>query len=304
MSDLVYRQLGKTGLQVSPLGIGGGNSISSADLLYAFERGINYFFFSSDLHHFSYQKSAQALRTLCGQGSSVREKVVLATVTYLNNPDKLLSTIIDQFAELQVDYIDVFHWGWITEENNMLDLLKGAYQLKDKGRVTSIFRQLQEQDRQRMEEAQFINKELLKRGLVRFVGASFHSNAQAQRWMLNMDMLMLRYNMDHRSIEQDIVPFLPMEKRNAPGVVVFNTAHPALRGQKRPDADQLFFPSVQDCYRFALFQPWVDVVLTGPKNRQEIDLALEAVELGPLDEEEQARLLDARAQNRLLTLLH
>ncbi len=36
-----YRQLGRTGLTVSNLGLGGGGGISSEDTLYAFDRGIN-----------------------------------------------------------------------------------------------------------------------------------------------------------------------------------------------------------------------------------------------------------------------
>lgn len=78
-----YRKLGRTDLTVSCLGIGGGGSFSSEDTLYAFEQGINYFFYSSDLHHFLYSSMSEALRELCGRGSSVREKVVLATVTYV-----------------------------------------------------------------------------------------------------------------------------------------------------------------------------------------------------------------------------
>jgi len=81
-SDLpFYRKLGRTNLTVSCLGLGGGGSISSEDTLYAFDRGINYFFYSSDLHHYIYSPMSGALRQLCGRGSSVREKVVLATVT-------------------------------------------------------------------------------------------------------------------------------------------------------------------------------------------------------------------------------
>src|SRR5215210_8162020 len=131
MSGFTTRQLGKTGLQVSPLGIGGGSGINDTDLLYAFDCGINYFFFSSDLHHQRYSKSAGALRKLCGSGSAVREKVVLATVSYVTNPDKIMAVLLDQFDELGVDYIDVFHWGWVSEKDNCTGLFETGNQLKD-----------------------------------------------------------------------------------------------------------------------------------------------------------------------------
>ncbi len=285
MSSFSMRQLGKTGLQVSPLGIGGGIGISAQDLLYAFDQGINYFFFSSDLHHFTYQKSVEALRTLFMRGSAVRDKAVLATVSYVNHPKKLMGILIDQFSELEVDYIDVFHWGWITDDYNLLPLIKSAHQLKDKGLYTRMLRNLQVQS----EQAAEINEELLKRGLVRFVGASFHSRAAARMWMKNLDVLMLRYNIAHRGVEQDVVPFLEGNKERDPGIVVFNVAHEGMRFFDAPlpgcPPDQ-YVPSIPDCYRFALSNTWVDSVLTGLSNRKEVDLALTALEQGPLSQEE------------------
>jgi aryl-alcohol dehydrogenase-like predicted oxidoreductase len=289
MSGFSMRPLGKTGLQVSPLGIGGGAGISSENLLYAFERGINYFFFSSDMHHFAYQRSAEALRTLCGQGSAVRDRVVLATVSYVNHPDKLPGVLIDQFAELGIDYIDVFHWGWITDDYEVLPLMKSALKLKEPSAYTRMIRQVQAMHRQQSEQAQQVNEELLKRGLARAVGMSFHSRVAARTWMRNLDVLMLRYNLAHLGIEEDVVPFLFGDKARDPGIVVFNVAHEGVRSFHQPPPGYPTdgpVPSIPDCYRFALSNPWVDVVLAGLSNRAEIDLALAAVEQGCMSAQE------------------
>lgn len=286
MSGFSRRCLGKTGLQVSPLGIGGGGSIESRDLLYAFEKGINYFFFSSDLHHVNYQHSAEALRTLCGKGSSVRDQVVLATVSYVDDPAKLLGVMLDQFGELGIDYIDVFHWGWILAEHDVAALLRSARELQQGGSVTLQYRALGYWGR-----AQSINAELLRRGLARYVGMSFHSLQAASSVIHDIDVMMLRYSLANTRVEQYVVPLLSGDKESDPGIVVFNTSHQGFMSLHVPPPsypDGLRVPSVPDCYRFALSQPWVDVVLTGVTNRQQIDQALASLEQGPLSEDELA----------------
>ncbi|HZU66439.1 MAG TPA: hypothetical protein VFA09_04105 [Ktedonobacteraceae bacterium] len=297
MSGFTTRQLGKTGLQASPLGIGGGWGIESSDLLYAFEQGINYFFFSSDLHHFSYRKSAAALRTLCGMGSSVRDRVILATVSYVNDPDKIPAILMDQFGELGVDYIDIFHWGWITDNSDCDSLIEAANQLKAGGSIARAYRR--NQAAMLMAQAHKVNEELLSRGLVRFVGCSFHSRQAAHRSMAKLDVLMLRYNLSHTGVEQDIFPHLTGDKARDPGIVAFNVAHEANNFFHIPPrgypADH-YVPTIPDCYRFALSNPYVDVVLTGVRNRAEVDQALAAMQKGPLSEEECAYL---RAYGRI-----
>jgi len=81
----------------------GGGAISSDDTLYAFEQGINYFFYSSDLHHFVYSSMSEALRQLCGRGSSPRESCTNRNTSKA----KWLSALFDQFHELGIDYVDV-----------------------------------------------------------------------------------------------------------------------------------------------------------------------------------------------------
>ncbi len=286
MTGFSTRPLGKTGLNVSPLGIGGGNGLSSEDTLYAFERGVNYFFFSSDLHHHSYRESAAALRSLCGQGSAVRDNVVLATVSYLNNPDKIMAILIDQFRELRIDYIDVFHWGWINDRDECGQLFDTTRKLQDGGQLARIFRE-------QVLQAEEINQELMSRGLVRFAGASFHSRAMARQWLPALDVLMLRYNLAHLGVERGIFPQLSGDKSRDPGLVVFNVGHEGQRLISTPPpaypADR-YVPTIPDCYRYALSNPYVDVVLTGPQSRRELDDALTVLEKGPCSPEEYAQM--------------
>ncbi|NWJ45517.1 MAG: aldo/keto reductase [Chloroflexi bacterium] len=294
MSGFSTRTLGKTGLKVSPLGIGGGSGISSEDVLYAFERGVNYFFFSSDLHHHSYRNSAEALRKLCQKGSAVRDKVVLATVSYINNPEKLIGILIDQFIELEIDYIDVFHWGWVNEKDASAELFKSVQDLKEEGDFNRFFRE----QFGVMEE---VNQELLNRGLVRYVGASFHSRVLARQWMSELDVLMLRYNLAHLGVEVGIFPLLPQDKTQRPGTVVFNVGHEGQRLISMPPpglSPDSYVPSLPDCYRYALTNPSVDVVLTGVQNRTQLDEALAAMEKGALSPTECEQLRDYGAQWR------
>jgi predicted aldo/keto reductase-like oxidoreductase len=47
-----------------------------------------------------------------------------------------------------------------------------------------------------------------------------------------------------------------------------------------------------DCYRFCLSSPHVDVVLSGPKNTQELDENLSALAKGPLTPDEESWIRD------------
>jgi aryl-alcohol dehydrogenase-like predicted oxidoreductase len=282
VSGFNLRPLGRTGLMVSPLGIGAGSGIDSEDLHYAFSRGVNYFFYSSDLHQFSYRHSAKALRELCNSGSSVRDKVVLSTVTYINNPDKIMAVLVDQFNELGVDYIDVFHWGWVTERDDMADLLELGRAMQDISPLTQFFRE-------QVLVMEAVNQDLVRRGLVRYVGASFHSRSLAREWMNQLDVVMLRYNLGHLGVERGIFPFLTGNKTLDPGLVAFNVAHEGKRLISNPPQNypaNLYVPTIPDCYRFTLSNPYVDLVLAGLRNRREVDEALAALEKGPLSQEE------------------
>jgi predicted aldo/keto reductase-like oxidoreductase len=272
---------------VSPLGIGCGNGISSEDALWAFDQGVNYFFYSTDLHHSVYSNAARAIRELCNAGSSRRGRVVLSLVSYVNDPDKLFAVLLDQFMELRIDYVDIFHWGWITDETDCSRLFKASAGLKEDSELVRMAERVLGL-RDRVAEA---SQELQRRGLARFVGASFHSRKKALQYVDDvLDVLMLRYNVAHTGADHDVFPHLSGDKSRDPGIVVFNSLHEGMRlltvAPEWYPKDQPV-PTAGDCYRFALSNPKIDMILSGPRDRDELGLALRELEKGVMDEGEQ-----------------
>lgn len=278
-----YRQLGRTNLTVSCLGLGGGLGISSEDTLYAFDQGINYFFYSSDLHHYIYSSMSGALRQLCGRGSSVREKVVLAAVTYIKSPEMAIAALLDQFVELQIDYIDVLFWGWIGSNDGQA--LQDCLQLSpDLRGANSVY--------QRTIERMFGTSERLKQmGAVRYIGASFHDVNLASSWLNSplLDVVMVRHNVAHRSAQESVFNQLDSQDSQRPGIVTFKStgSHSGFLSETPFNLpERCWRPSVPDLYRYSLSQNSVDVCLTGLRCREEIDAAIAGVQRGNLTTDE------------------
>ena len=279
-----YRPLGRTGLQVSCLGIGGGGALASDDVLYAFERGINYFFYSSDLHHHLYGAMAPALRQLCGRRSPQREQVVLATVTYIKQPEMAITALFDQFMELGIDYVDVFFWGWVDECDRPAydQCLKLSPDLRGSHSVY-----------QRIVERMMGASERLKRmGAVRYVGTSFHNLDMAQDYLNcpELDVVMVRHNAGHRTAQTKIFNQFTDPPEAAPltrpGIVTFKSMGLHNTGPLWDAPPSLplgcWHPAVPDFYRYSLSQNNVDVCLAGLRERHEIDAALESLQKGYL----------------------
>jgi len=279
-SDLpFYRKLGRTDLTVSCLGLGGGGSISSEDTLYAFDRGINYFFYSSDLHHYIYSSMSGALRQLCGRGSSVREKVVLATVTYIKSPEMAIAALLDQFVELGIDYIDVLFWGWIGSNDGQA--------LQDCLQLTPDLRGANSVYQRTIERMLGTSERLKKMGAVRYIGASFHDVNLAQQWSHSplLDVVMVRHNVAHRSAQSQVFNQLDAQDPSRPGIVTFKStgSHTGVLWDAPlglPEA--CWRPTVPDLYRYSLSQNSVDVCLTGLTRREEVDAAISGVQQGKL----------------------
>lgn len=131
-------------------------------------------------------------------------------------------------------------------------------------------------------------------GVARAIGVSIHDRKRAGELAREspLDVLMLRYNAAHPGAEADVFPHLHHRK---PAVVGY-TATAWGKLLKAPKGWSGPTPTAGDCYRFALSNPHVDVVLTGPGSLEQLRENLHAVERGPLTEEEDLRMRELGRQ--------
>jgi len=129
---------------------------------------------------------------------------------------------------------------------------------------------------------------LREEGKVRAIGLSIHDRKRAARLAAQgpLDFFMIRYNAAHPGAETDIFPHLPAKK---PIIAAYTATcwtqllHPP-KGWTGPAA------SAGDCFRFCLSNPNVDVVISAPKNATELRENMQALERGPLSDDEMARM--------------
>lgn len=278
-SPVSHVRLGRTQLDVCPIGIGCGIGIASADVEYAIDRGVNYVFWSSDLHPTTYTPANEALRALCGRGSARRDSVVLAACSYLSDPEKIMAVVADQLLALRLDHVDVFVWGWVTNWGDPDVLVERTRPVVCEPASRAVIDSFFSLTRQ-------VEDELRCRGYARYLGISTHEKTIAARLAANdcVDVVMVRYNIAHRGAEK--VVFDTLRPGTRPGIVAFNTTHNASGSLTEPPPGlpaQCYRPTHADLYRFGLQRPEVDVVLTGPQNRAHVDHALSALAAGPLE---------------------
>jgi aryl-alcohol dehydrogenase-like predicted oxidoreductase len=249
------RNLGSTPLKVGRLGLASSYGAPAEAFEEAFEKGCNYFVWNSFVHGRSAQMR-DALRNLIKAGK--RDSLVIALHCYGHNAYLNKISVKKSLKLLGTDYIDVMllgYYGWKPAKS----VIDGA-------------------------------KKLQAAGLVRFIGLTGHNRkliAQlAQTGVL--DVYHVRYNAVHTGAETDIFPYLKTDLK--PGIVAFTATRwgQLLNPNKMPPGEKPLTAS--DCYRFALSNPNVDVCLTGPKTREQMQENLRTLELGPLQTDEMERI--------------
>jgi aryl-alcohol dehydrogenase-like predicted oxidoreductase len=246
-----YTTLGASGLEVGKMGIGADAGISADALEWAFERGVNYFYWGSRRR----PGMKEAIRKLAARR---REQMVIALQTYDYTGLALRQTFTQGLRALAIEYADVLILG---NRNGPVPrrILDKALALKE-------------------------------RGLARHLCVSAHGRSAFRQHLgsKKFDLIMVRYNAAHRGAEQDVFPLLREPGR--PGVLCFNSTRWGHLFDPRwiPQGERP--PRPTDLYRYVLSNPNVDMVLTAPQTIQQLEENLASLEMGPVSEEEKAWL--------------
>jgi len=130
-------------------------------------------------------------------------------------------------------------------------------------------------------------------GKLRFLGMSSHERSfigkiASGTVKVPVDFFHIRYNAVHTGAEKDVFPHLPEENR--PGIVIYTATcwRKLLKPKLMPAGERPL--AAADCYRFVLSHPDVNVCLTAPSTAAQMEDNLRALNAGPLDEEEMARV--------------
>ncbi len=241
-------KLGRTGLEVVPLGLAASYGIPGKDVERAFERGLNLFYWGTRRT----PDFGRALRRIAGRD---RAKVVTVVQSYARAPWLLARSLENALRTLGLEHTDVLLLGWWNRPPPER-ILAGA-------------------------------AELVRRGWARHLMISCHHRPTFP--LLARDprvgLLMMRYNAAHPGAEREVFPLLPEER---PGVVAYTTTSwgQLLDRGLVPARERV--PSGTDCYRFVLSSPHVDACWAGPKDADELDEAMRALDLGAMNEDELA----------------
>jgi aryl-alcohol dehydrogenase-like predicted oxidoreductase len=246
-----HTTLGASALRVRKMGIGSDAGISARALEWAFERGVNYFYWGSRRR----PGMKEAIKRLA---RSRREEMVIALQSYDYTGLALRRTFLRGLRALQIDYADVM----------ILGMRNGPV------------------PRRIMDKALALREE----GLARHLCVSAHDRSAYRKHLESrrFSLIMVRYNAAHRGAEQDVFPLLGQDGR--PGVICYNSTRWGHLFDPRwlPRDERL--PSPADLYRYVLSNPNIDMVLTAPASVEQLRANLRALEMGPVSAEERAWL--------------
>jgi aryl-alcohol dehydrogenase-like predicted oxidoreductase len=212
-------KFGKTGLEVSRIGIGSSYGIGASGIEEAFEKGINFFYFGT----LRTREMATAIQNLA---RTHRNELLVAVQSYSRVPWVLPRSVDLALRKLKLDYADFLILGKLDH------IPKTAF-------VDELAK-------------------LKESGKVRFLIVSAHKRRVFKDHLRSgiFDAIMVRYNAAHTGAEKDVFPFLPTEGRS--GVISYTatrwgTLLQPVVGEKTATASDCYRfvlrnPSVDVCF--------------------------------------------------------
>jgi len=257
LENFFHRKLPVLYKSVFRMGVAGSYGIDSSDIRWAAEHGANYWVWGR-----GFSKVTDGIREVIRHN---RENHVVSLLGWGYFGWQVRRGVENALRKLGTDYLDVFKLGWL-----------GRTSVYSKGVIDTLLKLKRE-------------KKILS------IGTSIHDRKRAGRLALDseIDLFMIRYNAKHTGAEEDIFPHL--SKRN-PAVVSYTAL--AWGQLVRPLKGVVMSPwpgresfngpplSPELCYRFVLTNPHVNVVLTGPQNREQLAQNLASIKQGPLAPDE------------------
>jgi hypothetical protein len=268
--------LGKSGLKVSPICLG--MTSSPETVVAAYECGVNFFFVTGDLHWPLYDPLRRGLATLLQSSPSRRQEIVVAIVSYLDNPLFSALQFHEVIAEVPgLEYVDLIIAGAVSSPESFYSRLDSIARARASGHLGA-----------------------------RAIGATFHQRTLAlvaDHYDL-LDIGYIRYNSAHPGARADLFPFFSGRRSS----LVFNFKSVMSRVTREMfDALKVpasyWLPSPVDYYRFVLSRPEIDGILCSPMLPEEVKELAAALERPPLtgDEEEYMVRMSSAVHAAVLT---
>lgn len=258
MSDFTERrEIGRTGMKTSRLGIGSTFNAPAHVIEDAFAHGINYLYWGT-------VRQPGFAKAMVNLAKGHRDELILTVQSYSQDPATIEGEVEEALGAAGLENFDFLLLG------NRNEVPSEAY--------VDVFERLKDAGKVRFLSLSSHNRPLLPRFL-----------ADYERGESPYDLLMLRYNGVHRGAEKDVFPFVPdVDKR--PFIVAYTATRwgHLLDPTKMPAGEEPV--SARDCYRYSLSHPAVDMVLCGPADAEQMDEAIAALERGPLAMEERQRI--------------
>ena len=239
--------LGASGLTVPRMGIGSDSGVPCEALEWAFDQGINYFYWGS-------RRTKGMKEAILRIAPRWREKMIIVLQTYDYTGLALEHTFLRGLKQLKIDYADAFILG-MRNKPIPERIMNKALALKDKG-------------------------------LVKHLCVSAHDRSTYRGHLARnaFDLIMVRYNAAHRGAVKEVFPVLPAD--NPPGVICYNSTRwgNLFDPQWMPAGERT--PSPVDLYRYVLSNSHIQMVLTAPETFEQLKENLKTLDAGPVTDEE------------------